>query len=473
MPHHTKRIAALLFLAITLSPLPASAFNQNYIISDQDLEDYASMTAEDVQQFFVDNKSYLYYYADFYPEGGQYMSAADIVWNASQQFKINPKFILTLLEKEQGLISLAKPKQKRLDWAMGYAVCDKCRLSHPKIIQFKGFAKQVYGAAEKIRNDYITDLEKYGRIKNGFGVGIAKKIDKKYKVAPVNRATAILYTYTPHIAGNKSFYKLWTKWFSNIKYPDGSLLQNQTDGGIFLIQNGAKRPFLSKAAFISRHNNTDKVIQVRQNVLDKYPVGQPIKFTDYSLLRDENGALFMTVGDEIRAFESEETFRAIGFSPFEVEDVTAEDLTAYIQGKPITKVSAYPTGALLQNKNSGSVYWVYDGVKYPIPHSSVLASRFKGKSIIRASEEELAAFETGEAVKFRNGELIRGQNSPTVYFVADEILRPIPSEEVFLAYGWEWKKVLPTDDNVIDSYELGPPITLETRETNAEQVVQL
>lgn len=359
------------------------------------------MSLQDVKNFLAEHNSFLQYYADFYPESGVFMEASEIIWQTSQQFQINPKFLLTLLEKEQGLISFQKPAMKRLDWAMGYAVCDKCRLSHPLIVKFKGFAKQVYGAAEKIRNDYLADLEKYGKITNGFGPGIAKKVDKQYKITPANNATAVLYTYTPHIKGNQSFYVLWKNWFSNIKYPDGSLLQNVKSGAVYLIDGGKKRPFITETAFTSRFHKNQLV------------------------------------------------------------ETTSSFLSRYETGEPITDNSNPPAGDLVQLKTTGGVYWVSSGIKYPILDKSILKTVFSGRKPIKIDESELKQYVSGEPVKFKDGTLVKSKNNSAVYFISDGKLRPIPSEEIFLAYNWKWGNVVATTDKILALYETGAPITME------------
>lgn len=453
-------ICQLAFVIFLLTPFPSLAFNPDYIISDSELEDYNSMSAEEIQQFLLDHGSFLAYYDAIWPETGLATRAMDIIWLTAQKFRINPKFILVLLEKEQGLISLRMPSLKRITWAMGYAVCDRCRLSHPLVAKYGGFGSQIYYAADRIRNTYLADLAKYGRTHTGTGPGITKKIDKKYKVTPVNNATAALYSYTPHIAGNKNFFLLWNRWFSNLTYPDGSLLQDEATGGIYVIQNGAKRPLASRAVLVSRFDN-DKIIRVSRRVLEKYESGPAVKFPDYSLLRDQNGLVYMTVSDEARPFESNDVFKSLGFSPFEVEDISAEDIAAYALGKPITLASAYPTGALLQNKNGG-VYWVYDGVKYPIWDKSIITARFSKYSKTKVDDTELEKFSTGEPVKFLDGTLLKG-DSPTVYLVSGGKLRPIPSEDIFLAYNWKWENVVATTDKVLALYEIGAPITLDAQ----------
>jgi hypothetical protein len=454
-----KGFLILFFLAGILIPAPSFAFNYNFIISDKELEDSSSMSLQDVKDFLSDHNSFLQYYADFYPENGAFMEASEIIWQASRQFQINPKFLLTLLEKEQGLISFQKPAIKRLDWAMGYAVCDKCRLSHPLIIQFKGFAKQVYGAAEKIRNGYLADLEKYGQIKNGFGPGITKKVEKKYKITPVNRATAILYTYTPHIAGNQSFYVLWKNWFSDLKYPDGSLLQDIKSGGVYLIENGEKRPFLTESAFTSRFNE-DQIVEATASFLSRYPDGDPIEFDNFSLLRDENKNIFLLANETLRPIDSIKTVRALGLDADGIKDTTADKLNQFTPGEPMAASSSYPTGVLMQIK-SGGVYWVYSGTKYPILDKSIIKTVFSNEKPVKTEESQLQKFDIGKPVKFKNGTLIKSKNNSTIYFISDNKLRPIPSEEVFLAYNWKWENVVATADKILALYETGMLITLE------------
>jgi len=463
-----KRLASLI-LFLFLLPLPSLAFDYNYIISDKELEDVSSMSIQDIKNFLSDHNSFLQYYADFYPENGAFMEAPEIIWQTAQKFHINPKFILTLLEKEQGLVSFQKPSTKRLDWAVGYAVCDKCLLSHPLVVQYKGFAKQVYGAAQRIREIYLTDLEKRGKTQNGFGVGITKKVDS-YKVTPLNKATAILYTYTPHLAGNKSFYTIWKNWFSDLKYPDGSLLQDVKSGGVYLIQDGKKRAFITETAFTSRFNE-NQIVEATPSFLSRYPDGDPIKFDNFSLLRDENKNIYLFADEKLRPFDSVKTIKALGLDANKIKDVATAELMAFSLGEPMTTDSIYPTGELMQMKSTGGVYWVYSGIKYPILDKSLLKTLFSGDAPTKVNDSQLGVYGVGQPLRFKDGTLIRGKKDPSVYFVSNGKLRPIPSEEIFLAYNWNWSNVISTADKVLSLYEIGAPITLEgdaPTETNTE-----
>ncbi|MDD3284935.1 MAG: hypothetical protein PHZ07_05065 [Patescibacteria group bacterium] len=218
-------ILSFIFLIVLIIPI-SKIFSQEYdpdfkkeeLISDFQMFDYTSMSQSQVQQFLESKNSYLatYNVEDYQ---GIVKPASQIIYEASQQYKVNPKYVIVMLQKEQGLIQMENPTQKRLDWACGYAVCDGCSLSDPKVLKFKGFGKQVDNAAGAMKF-YTDKASTYEFI---------KKAGKSYEingeiVIPKNQATANLYTYTPHIAGNYTFWRVWQRYFGdpNITKRDGN-----------------------------------------------------------------------------------------------------------------------------------------------------------------------------------------------------------------------------------------------------------
>ncbi len=185
-------------------------FTPNKIISDFLMfRNTNSMSLEDIQRFLEDKNSFL---ANYKTEdwNGEIKSAARIIYEAAQTYDINPKVLLVLLQKEQGLIQKKNPSQKSLDWATGYAVCDGCSKKSKKVQKYKGFGKQIDNAAGALRF-YKENMFKYKFIKN---------INQEYiidgqKIIPENYATAVLYTYTPHILGNYNFWRIWQRYFGN------------------------------------------------------------------------------------------------------------------------------------------------------------------------------------------------------------------------------------------------------------------
>jgi hypothetical protein len=201
-------------------------FNKNHIISDYQMFDYNSMTESQIQNFLVSKNSYLAnYYTDGWPitcdtktgsdqsncQTMSRMKASAIIYSAAQRYKVDPKFILVMLQKEQGLIQWpGTPPDKRLDWATGYAVCDGCRLDDPKVLKYKGFGKQVDNVAGAMRF-YSNNASAYAYIKKA---GTSYLINGEV-IKPQNQPTANLYTYTPHISGNYTFWRVYQRYFGD------------------------------------------------------------------------------------------------------------------------------------------------------------------------------------------------------------------------------------------------------------------
>ncbi|MBI4714069.1 hypothetical protein HY771_02705 [Candidatus Uhrbacteria bacterium] len=387
-------------------------------------------------------------------------NSVDIIWETAQKFSLNPRFITVLLQREQSLVEDRNPTTDQLDWAMGYAVCDSCSKSDPQIQKYKGFANQIYFAAKRIRESYLSDLEERGFTESGVGPGIEAWFDG-VKVVPQNLATSVLYTYTPHLNGNQNFARIWDRWF-NYRHVNGTLLQDKTTGGIWLVQNGLRRPITSRAAFFSRFNS-NSVIQVGPSTLELYKKGTPIRFPNYSLLRSPRGTVYLIVNDKRRGFTSQEAFRALGFSTDEIIDVTFEDLEAYSEGEPIDTKTIYPKGTLLQNNKTGGVFFVQNGKKRPIFSKEILKTNFLSPSLTLVSETDLDAYETAEPLLFPDGTLVAKKESPEIFVISDGQRKHISDEATFVSMGWKWNQIVWTNERSILLHPLSESVdtTLE------------
>ena len=478
-----KKIYYLLFiLIITLSlakTAQAQGFDPNNIIGDLEILDHASMNLTDIQQFLAAKGSYLANYscADI---NGVIRKASEIIYNAAvssydcdgailsdsptdserslkcRKVTISPKFLLVLLQKEQSLIEESSPSQSNLDWAAGYGCPDSGGCNE----RWRGFGKQVNSAALQFR-DYLDNPRLYTYkagntyiFTNPYGT-ISKE---PVAVTPVNQATAALYNYTPHVYnGNYNFYKIWRRYFTKV-YPDGSLLQAQGEPGVWLLQNGLKRPFISKSALTSRYD-LKKIIAVNKSDLDKYATGPAIKFPQYSLIKSPRGTIFLLVDDKKRGFTTMTAFRKMGFNPDEVVSAGWEDINAYADGRPITATSTYPTGALLQDKKTGGVYYVNEGIKAPLVDRIFLTTKFKNKKIIKASPAELEQYQTLPPYLFGDGELLKTKDSPYTYVISGGKKLLIASDEVFKGLGYKTENVIIVPPKVLYLYDAGTPIT--------------
>lgn len=425
-----------------------AGFDPNFIISDHELTNYQSMNMEQIQSFLTSKNSNLASYVD----PNIKITASQIIYDSARTHKINPQYILALLQKEQSLVLDDHPDKDQYDWATGYGICDDCKKTDLKVQKYKGFSNQVDWGTGGTRYYFDNPSEfKYQ-------IGETYTIDNT-KIVIKNHATRSLYIYTPHLHGNENLFNIWQKWFS-ISYFNGSLLQNTEDGGIWLIKNNVKHPFRSKSAYLSRYPSFDLVLPATPADLDKYPTGSPIEHPNYSLLQIPTGGIYLLDDDTLRPIDSQETFRLLGFNPEEIISVASKDIFPYKIGTAITAKNAYPTGALLQDKTTGGVYYVANGVKQPIIAREILKIYYSSKKITPVLPEELEKYDTGSAVILRDGELVVGENSPTVYVISDGLKRPFDSEEIFLGLGYKFKNVIRVSNKVLALHDDGETVKI-------------
>ncbi len=424
---------------LALKSALALDFDPNQIISNGDLLEYEAMNINDIQTF-LNNQNGILKNFKIFDNFGIERTATEIIYNASQTYKVNPKWILATLQKEQSLVTNPIPTQKNIDWAMGYAVCDSCSVDDPALAMFKGFAMQVDRATWRIKY-YYENPEKFN-----FRVGQLYNIDGM-DVLPFNQATANLFNYTPHIHGNYNFWNIWNRWFAKI-YPDGSLLKQEGQSQVYLISDGKRRPFWSKVALASRFD-TLKIKEISRNDLLRYPEGYPIKYPNYSLLKSSLGKIYLLVNDEKKEIESEEVFKTIGYNPEEVIEATDEELSYYEDGRKITMDSIYPQGALLQDKSTGGVFYVEDGIKYPVLSKDVLTINYQNYTLTPVSPDELAKYITAaNGVKLRDGTLIKLASDSKVYVISNGLKRWLVNEQTFNQLGYNWKEIKTVSEKV-------------------------
>lgn len=185
-------IAALLTAAISLDARTAARdsaralvepFDPAFIISDEEFNDPAAMSCEQIQAFLNERRGILSRYAD----GGR--PAAQIICDNAARFGLNPRLLLVMMQKEMGLLTDPNPSAGALDWAMGCG---------PGWSSTRGFANNIECGARTLRRNYDRP---------GLGEEV---IDG---VVPANRATLALYRYTRHVAGNRDLWRIWTSYF--------------------------------------------------------------------------------------------------------------------------------------------------------------------------------------------------------------------------------------------------------------------
>ena len=458
-----KFIVAVLIGVALANTVVAAEFNPNYIISDSEILNDSAMSLAEIKIFIDSQPGALKNYSvtskdGLPPEAGTAMSAAEVIYDRAIANKINPKFLLVLIQKEQSLLTDSTPKQSQYDWAAGYGCPDGGGCNE----RWRGFYKQINSASLQF-NSYVTEPHLYS-----YKAGNTYTFTNSYGtistqdtvVTPANNATAGLYNYTPHVYnGNYNFWKLWNRYFSRL-IPDGSLVQAEGEAGVWLLKAGVKHPFMSRTALVSRYD-PDKILKVNKIDLDAYATGAPIKFPQYSIVRAPQGDMYLLVDDTKRKIENLTVFKQLGFNPEEVEAASNQDLMYYADGRPITFNEAYPTGALLQDKATGGVYYVIDGTKAPLIDPVFLKTKFKNRPIIKVTAAQLEQFEKVDPVKLDDGYLLKTDLNPSVYVISNGQKRAITSEKAFVSLGYQWNNILTVHSRVLAQFEFGEPLTEE------------
>ncbi len=439
-------ILAQLFIPLSLIKAEAD-FNPNNIISDYELLNYNSMTLKEIQEFLENHNGVLKNYKTK-DVNGRKIKASKIIYNACQKYKINPQVILTILQKEQTLITSPPKKPTQLKWATGFAAYDH----REPVEKFGGFGIQIDRTAWRLK--FYLDHPWDFRHK----VGQTYKINY-HKVRPETSATAALYNYTPHIKGNKLFYQIWNNWFAkkNQEIKNGSLVKLKTKPGVWLIENGLKRPFKSKNVFLASYRFKD-VKEVSKKTLSSYKMGKPVKFPNFSLIQGSLGEIYLLNENEKRPI-TKEMFKKIGYHPEEIIQADQKTIKSYKTGQPVT--SPYPSGSLLQNKNNNAVFYVKENKKHPIVDAKILNNRYPYNGIIKVPQKELDKFTTGDPIKFRDGTLLKTKDKNTVYLVSKGKIRPIYSSQTFNELGYNWNYILTVSQDLLNLHPKGEIFKLD------------
>ena len=264
-------------------------FNPGYIISDYQMTDYRSMSEADIQNFlWSKGKCYntnfsgvgtrVDYFSDVTPpttwhvkdghtvclaeENMNGESAAHIIWQAAQDYRINPKVLIVLLQKETGMITDPIPNSWDYQRAAGYGCPDTAACSE----KYYGFKNQIRNAAELFRI-VMDGNSSYYPIGNN---------NVRYSPDPAcgssvvyiqNLATSALYRYTPYqpnagalaagyglapcgAYGNRNFYAYFEDWFGGVTYSNDIKLEDLEQKSV-----------LSGVYYVSSAQN-DKVMMV-------------------------------------------------------------------------------------------------------------------------------------------------------------------------------------------------------------------
>ena len=107
---HFRSCLAIFLISALLAPQAVLGFNPNYLLSDTDLVDSASMSRAGIQGFLQIRGGAIANAKFDTPNNGQ-RSSAEILAGAASYYRMSPKVLIVILQKEQSLITDQNPTQ--------------------------------------------------------------------------------------------------------------------------------------------------------------------------------------------------------------------------------------------------------------------------------------------------------------------------------------------------------------------------
>ncbi len=350
----------LAFLYLASKPVSAmEPYNYtNYLMDDSVFVAQGTMSASDIQNFLqtegsglasfsdVENcgstsGSHYTYYATYYSCGSS-RSAAQIIYDASQAYGINPQVILATMQKEQSLVTTPNPTASQLNCAMEYFSCGSDT----------GFFNQVDNATWQFRFDYerlTGDSAWWNSLLSYPCIGATQYYSTT--LAPGNNvtfydgngtayvnftlpdvSTSELYCYTPHVynnpqginglpqygttgeyySGSYNFVYYFNLWF--VPYADSYYAQSgypnlnpgQSATVWFEYQNNGNETWYDNNSIVDAPAGTDPVHLATNEPLNNCSVfaatwpscSRPA--LNFSAVYDSNGTILASNQDEVQ-----------------------------------------------------------------------------------------------------------------------------------------------------------------------------
>jgi hypothetical protein len=314
------------------------------------------------------------------PSGSK--SAAQLIYDAAQQYNINPKALIIKLATESPgpLTSDEWPLKKQYYYAMGA----RCPDSGPGgsascDINYSGFSMQIAEGAKLLRS-YLDGMTqswwpyKKPNQTNHILWNVVERNCGGSNVFIETKATAALYTYTPYqpnaaalqnmygtgdncsAYGNRNFWRVWNDWFESTQEA-GYTPFFQLPGSVATYVYGANKTYYA----ISEYDRLKdygfetsfklRVKQVEQSSL----AGYSYKGLLPAVAQFEGGGIFLAVNGQLRPFPSEEHLYDYGYDFGQEAVLPKEMLDILPQGTPLWDIAGTTEG--------GATYLIQDGKK--------------------------------------------------------------------------------------------------------------
>lgn len=401
-----------------------------------------------------------------YSENG--LSSAQIIYNAAQQYHINPQVLIVLLQKEQGLVTDTWPTGNEYQSATGYGCPDTSACSST----YYGFTNQINWAAHMFHSIMTDDPNWY----SPYTIGVnyiqwnPNASCGGSNVNVQNLSTVALYDYTPYQPnqaalnagygtgdscssyGNRNFYLYFNDWFGSSTI-NGMFLRTTTNGTLYLVNGDTKYPIADYNNYLSL-SPMGAVGYVPQSYLDSLNTGQTV---GRAILGSDGTVYFYDSGIKL-PFTSCTQVTDYGLSCGGAVPLTDYQIDQLVEGPAMTSI--------IQTV-SGKQFYITGGVKREVYDSTSLSQAGISAGANVLSDSSVANLPYSAPI-IRDGALVKDRSSGALYIYSNSALDPISSSAASL---YSSNSFLPLDSASISQLQQGSTITGYVQSTSGTDYV--
>jgi hypothetical protein len=310
-------------------------------------------------------------------------SAAIIIHDVSVACGVNPQVLITLLQKEQSLITDDWPWSTQYRSATGYGCPDTAACDST----YYGFFNQVYNAAKAFKR-YARDAGDFN-YRAGRNNSILYNPNSSCGSSSIflqSQATAGLYIYTPYqpnqaalnnlygtgdscsAYGNRNFWRMFNDWFGPTV---GPLIRTASSGELFYSDGITKYRVGSMYLANEYGLGLSSVRIVSQQVMDSLALSTSPQYLTYVIKSnsdsdEDGGSIYLVSGGKRYQFTSMTQLADFGFT---VQDISYLDYTQLLRMPLQSNLSSF-----VKSSYGGYVFKIEGGKRRGILDLATLTS---------------------------------------------------------------------------------------------------
>jgi len=465
IPYVVLASLATILVSVAANPnadaAPVTGFNAGKIIDDGIFVNSGSMNPTQIQSFLNSKvpvcdtngvQPHNYQQTTFvclkdYTEGGK--SSAQIIYDAAQEFQINPQVLIVLLQKEQALITDTWPLDGQYRTATGYGCPDTAACDS----QYYGLTNQIRWAARMFRSILNNNPDWYTPyvLGNNYVRWNPESSCGGSTINIQNRSTQALYNYTPYqpnqaalsagyglgdscsAYGNRNFYLYFTDWFGSTIFP--KVFRAESESTVYIMAGGYKIAIPSMSLLQDYGYDPNAIAVVNTSAVNAI-LTPPLSSGISSALgyvvkspsdQDADGGTvyFVSVGKKY-PIGSMDQFNGFGL------DVGA------ITYLPLDYLQSVGTGALLTNfirTPEGTIFKVESGVKNIIFSAQTYNSINPSNTYTQFSGGGASFVTSGNPYIDGRAVFIKRDSSDSVYLYNNGRYYAVPSLNIYNCWG--------------------------------------